>query len=277
MDIAHPRQYQWLFLVPLKGGRWHIIPQLAVYTTYIPLIYCLLGGPICYRSHLLREPETTIDNMEGIPKHRLLKSRWVSLGTWQMATCKLPGRNGPDPTTWVAILIGILLFGTLLQVGWWHVMTKFDCRTTRHRTSCRQFQMWVLHDCKGPSSQCLCPNIISQNNENRREGITGSEHSEVTGIPLQKKRWHFFCYFLPNWQNEHVFLHRNLDGHGARVGGFCWFSFQPTIAECFGRINALLAQQPIPPPETSGGLFGGVGWGYECRKNMPTWICLKRS
>ena len=36
--------YQWLFLVPVKGGRWHIIPQLAVYTTYIPLIYCLLGG-----------------------------------------------------------------------------------------------------------------------------------------------------------------------------------------------------------------------------------------
>ena len=29
---------QWLFLVPLVGGRWHIIPQLAVYTTYIPLI-----------------------------------------------------------------------------------------------------------------------------------------------------------------------------------------------------------------------------------------------
>ena len=30
----------------IKGGRWHIIPQLAVYTTYIPLIYCLLGGYI---------------------------------------------------------------------------------------------------------------------------------------------------------------------------------------------------------------------------------------
>ena len=26
--------FQWLFLVPLKGGRWHIIP----------LIYCQLGG-----------------------------------------------------------------------------------------------------------------------------------------------------------------------------------------------------------------------------------------
>ena len=31
------KKNQWLFLVPLKGGRWHIIPQLAVYTTYIPL------------------------------------------------------------------------------------------------------------------------------------------------------------------------------------------------------------------------------------------------
>ena len=29
------------FRVPVKGGRWHIIPQLAVYTTYSP---CLLGG-----------------------------------------------------------------------------------------------------------------------------------------------------------------------------------------------------------------------------------------
>ena len=34
-------EIQWLLLVPLKGGRWHIIPQLAVYTTYSP---CLLGG-----------------------------------------------------------------------------------------------------------------------------------------------------------------------------------------------------------------------------------------
>ena len=37
---------QWSFLVPLIGGRYHIIPQLAVYATYIPLIYCLLGDYI---------------------------------------------------------------------------------------------------------------------------------------------------------------------------------------------------------------------------------------
>ena len=51
---------QWLFLVPVKGDRWYIIPELAVYTTYIPLIYGLLG---CYMLHttFLGEPETTID------------------------------------------------------------------------------------------------------------------------------------------------------------------------------------------------------------------------
>ena len=36
--------YQWSFRVPLIGGRYHIITQLAVHTTYIQLIYCQLGG-----------------------------------------------------------------------------------------------------------------------------------------------------------------------------------------------------------------------------------------
>ena len=48
--------YQWLFLVPVEGGRWHIIPQLAVYTTYI-----LPSGGLYATYHLLREPETTIE------------------------------------------------------------------------------------------------------------------------------------------------------------------------------------------------------------------------
>ena len=64
-------QLQWLFLVPLKGGRWHIIPQLAVYTTYIPLVYCLLGLYATY--HLLGEPETTIDNshFQKVPYYQI--------------------------------------------------------------------------------------------------------------------------------------------------------------------------------------------------------------
>ena len=47
---------QWLFLVPLKGGRDYIIPQLAVYTTYI-----LPSGGLYNPYHLLGEPETAIE------------------------------------------------------------------------------------------------------------------------------------------------------------------------------------------------------------------------
>ena len=43
-------------LVPIRGGRWHIIPQLAVYTTYI-----LPRGGLYATYDLLWEPETTID------------------------------------------------------------------------------------------------------------------------------------------------------------------------------------------------------------------------
>ena len=54
-----PSSYQWLFLVPLKGGRWHIIPQLAVYTTSI-----LPSGGLYATYHPLGEPETNIDHNE---------------------------------------------------------------------------------------------------------------------------------------------------------------------------------------------------------------------
>ena len=60
---------QWLFLVPLKG-RWHIIPRLAVYTTYI----LPSGRVICYLPPF-REPETTIENgnaMKGLILQGLL-------------------------------------------------------------------------------------------------------------------------------------------------------------------------------------------------------------
>ena len=43
------------------SGRWNIIPQLAVYTTYIPLIVLAFWGGKNATYHLLWEPETTID------------------------------------------------------------------------------------------------------------------------------------------------------------------------------------------------------------------------
>ena len=66
------RFHQWLFRVPLKGGRWHIIPQLAVYTTYIPLIYCFLGGEKCYLPPSSGTISTTIDftpHFSGVSGH----------------------------------------------------------------------------------------------------------------------------------------------------------------------------------------------------------------
>ena len=51
---------QWSFLVPLIGGRYHIIPPIGsiyhLYTTYI-----LPTGWLYITCHLLREPETAID------------------------------------------------------------------------------------------------------------------------------------------------------------------------------------------------------------------------
>ena len=48
---------QWSFLVPLVGGKEHIITQLAIYKWYILPI----GGFIYHRSHLLSEPGNSID------------------------------------------------------------------------------------------------------------------------------------------------------------------------------------------------------------------------
>ena len=47
---------QWPFLVPLKGGRDYIIPQLAIYTTYI-----LPSGGLYNPYRPLQEPEKSTD------------------------------------------------------------------------------------------------------------------------------------------------------------------------------------------------------------------------
>ena len=52
---------QWSFLVPLIGGRYHIIPQLVIYKWYISGIFPANWGIIYHRSHLLREPGNSID------------------------------------------------------------------------------------------------------------------------------------------------------------------------------------------------------------------------
>ena len=55
-------KYQWSFLVSIKGGTYHIYnPPLAIYTTYILLIYCLLFFFATY--HLLWEPMKIVDSL----------------------------------------------------------------------------------------------------------------------------------------------------------------------------------------------------------------------
>ena len=48
-----------------RWDRYHIIPELAVYTTYIPLVVLANWVIIWYRSHLLREPGNSIEKMGG--------------------------------------------------------------------------------------------------------------------------------------------------------------------------------------------------------------------
>ena len=96
---------QWLFLVPLKGGRWHIIPQLAVYTTYI-----LPFGGLYATYHPLQESEKSIEiapppsltnhplrspNILQIPQHRRLKVIKFQDGLGRFFIGNLFGRKRP--------------------------------------------------------------------------------------------------------------------------------------------------------------------------------------
>ena len=55
--MTHGKLCQWLFLVPLAYNP----PIGRKNATYIPLTVLAFWGVICYRSHLIGEPETTID------------------------------------------------------------------------------------------------------------------------------------------------------------------------------------------------------------------------
>ena len=99
MYIDEVATCQWLFLVSLIGGRWHIIPQLAVYTTYQGepettiehvLVMCLIivNGSQRYRGatevgqadrFMLMEPETT-----AVYKHARMQFYMRTPKTWRL-------------------------------------------------------------------------------------------------------------------------------------------------------------------------------------------------
>ena len=69
--------------------QWLIIPQLAVYTTYIPLIVLANWVIICYRSHLLREPGNSIEIVSSRRVTRHSGKIWVFLRRKTLAVCSL--------------------------------------------------------------------------------------------------------------------------------------------------------------------------------------------
>ena len=91
---------QWSFLLPLIGGRYHIILQLAVY----PLIYHLYVAywVIIYITyHLLREPETAIDHRPKplIFGFKLYQSLWkfTHAGLSDHFPRKICWQSSPEP------------------------------------------------------------------------------------------------------------------------------------------------------------------------------------
>ena len=86
----YQRDYgQWLFLVPLIGGRWYIITQLATYTTYIPLLYCQLGDYISpippirgTRNNYWYGGALYIDSHDFKKIRQVIRSKWPNLTPW---------------------------------------------------------------------------------------------------------------------------------------------------------------------------------------------------
>ena len=74
-----------------RWDRWHIIPQPAVYTTYIPLLYIAFWGVICYLPPFTGTRNNHWNMISGhlIPIRTLQNTPWVS--TAHMLS--LPGRD----------------------------------------------------------------------------------------------------------------------------------------------------------------------------------------
>ena len=149
---------QWLFLVPLKGGRWHIIPQLAVYTTYI-----LPSGGLYNPYHLLREPETTIE----------LISRTLELGkNAEYFRFLFPGKE--------VYSLPQMLHGTGISMNSW-LTFMIKCRSIFHTwsiwvyyVSYRVKKHWMqnhLHSKKYPKNDNNIPSYEKGTSTNRLDHV----------------------------------------------------------------------------------------------------------
>ena len=103
---------QWSFLVPLIGGRYHIIPQLAVYTIYILPIGWLY---ITYR--LLREPETAID---WVGKFLFRNSSHITSGARLRTRRGWQNEDASETSNWVFVS-NIFYFHPELWGRWTHL------------------------------------------------------------------------------------------------------------------------------------------------------------
>ena len=107
---------QWLFLVPLIGGRYHTIPQLAVYTTYIPLIVLAYWVIIWYRSHLLREPGfTPLKRAEKNGKDHTTRGRGPSFSP---TSRKAEGTSRRRSATWYWCPETVTVLGSKAMARW---------------------------------------------------------------------------------------------------------------------------------------------------------------
>ncbi len=124
---------QWIFQVPVKGGRWYIITQLAVYTAYIPGIVLAFVWGLYNPYHLSPEPEYSIETMlqcylvtwlfQNAPRRSIHLSNlkfhgWNRLAKFQQTWNQTwnPGQN--------MLMYGFCSYGLEMFGGrWWSVRT----------------------------------------------------------------------------------------------------------------------------------------------------------
>ena len=128
-----PVRNKYSMVVSGSLNRWvwyHIIPQLAVYTTYIPLIILVNWVIIWYQTHLLRQPGFT----PLLQPARF--EAYDSAGTVLLEE-RLHTFFGP-PKWWRKSKGNPLLWG--LNPGWWNIMIWPDGMLVPKITS--QFRCW---------------------------------------------------------------------------------------------------------------------------------------